>query len=131
LWFSYKIQIFYNEYTTTIVIKANNDINKINATSDEESQNGVQCHQFRNRLYFILFFFCGISIIKYLLAIKGMKFWDSGKLLYNTESSAQCSVTTKRSAVWVGRDVQEGGDIFVCILMADSCCCITETNTTL
>jgi len=77
------------------------------------------------------FFFCGISIIKYLLAIKGMKFWDSGKLLYNTESSAQCSVTTKRSAVWVGRDVQEGGDIFVCILMADSCCCITETNTTL
>ena len=27
------------------------------------------------------------------------------------------------------RDAQEGGDI--CILMADSCYCLTETNTTL
>ena len=31
--------------------------------------------------------------------------------------------------VWGGREVQEGGDI--CRLMADSCCCMAETNTTL
>ena len=29
----------------------------------------------------------------------------------------------------VEREVQEGGDI--CILMADSCCCVAETNRTL
>ena len=28
-----------------------------------------------------------------------------------------------------GREVQEGGDI--CIPMADSCCCMAETNATL
>ena len=28
-----------------------------------------------------------------------------------------------------GREVQEGGDIY--IPMADSCCCMAETNTTL
>lgn len=65
--FSYKIQIVYNGYTTTIVIKANNDTNKINVTSDEESLNRVQCHQ--DRLYFILWYIYN----KNLLAIKGMK----------------------------------------------------------
>ena len=30
---------------------------------------------------------------------------------------------------WGGREVQEGGDI--CILMADSRCCVAETKTTL
>ena len=29
----------------------------------------------------------------------------------------------------VGKEVQEGGDM--CILTADSCCCMAETNTTL
>ena len=30
---------------------------------------------------------------------------------------------------WGGRKAQEGGDI--CIHIADSCCCMAETNTTL
>ena len=30
---------------------------------------------------------------------------------------------------WGGREAQEGG--VICINMADSCCCTTETNTTL
>ena len=48
------------------------------------------------------------------------------KLLYNTGSSARCSVTTYRGGMG-GRE--EGGNI--CILMADSCSCMAETNTTL
>ena len=54
---------------------------------------------------------------------------DSGKLLYNTGSSAQCSVTT-RGMGWGGvKEAQEGGDI--CIFMADLPCCMVEINTTL
>ena len=48
-----------------------------------------------------------------------------GKLLYKTESSTQCSVTTEKGE----REAQQGGN--VCILMADSCCCMAETKTIL
>ena len=52
----------------------------------------------------------------------------SGKLLCNTGSSDQWSVMTPRGGVgWDGREVQEGVDI--CILTADSPCCMAETNT--
>ena len=53
----------------------------------------------------------------------------NGKLPYNTGSSTLYSVRTYRGGMrWGMREVQEGGDI--CILMADSLCCMTETNTT-
>ena len=54
-----------------------------------------------------------------------------GKLLYNTERSAQSSVMTYRGEMggWNGREVQEKGDI--CILMADSWCCMAESNAAL
>ena len=45
----------------------------------------------------------------------------SRKLLCNTGSSTQCSVTTYRG----GRKLQEGEDI--CTLMADLHCCMAET----
>ena len=52
------------------------------------------------------------------------------KLLYNTGSSAQGSVMTQRGGMgWEGkREDQEGGD--TCRPMADSHCCMAETNTT-
>ena len=55
----------------------------------------------------------------------------SGKLLYSTGSSAQCSVMTQRGGEGDGggREAQEGGDI--CIYMADSLHCTAETITTL
>ena len=50
----------------------------------------------------------------------------------NTESSAWCSVTTYRGGIGGGRgkkEAQEEGNI--CMLMANSCYCTTETNTVL
>ena len=52
----------------------------------------------------------------------------SGKLPYNTGSSAWCSVMTW-GEMGGGREAQEGGDI--CIHMADSSCCAAEINTIL
>ena len=52
-----------------------------------------------------------------------------GKLLYNTKSSTWCSVTTLEGWDRGWGRVQDGGD--TCILMADSCCYMAETNTTL
>ena len=50
-----------------------------------------------------------------------------GKMLHNPGSSAQCSVTPRGvECMGSGRDVQEGGD--VCMLIADSCCCMAETQ---
>ena len=49
----------------------------------------------------------------------------SGKLLYSTGSSAQCSGMTQKG----GREVQNGGDI--CIHITDSLCSTAETNITL
>ena len=46
----------------------------------------------------------------------------SGNLLYNTGSSAQCSVMTQKGE----REVQEGGDI--CTHIDDSLCYNTETS---
>ena len=40
-----------------------------------------------------------------------------------------CDDLEGRDGLGGGRDVQEGGDI--CILMADSHCCMAETNITL
>ena len=58
------------------------------------------------------------------------KYIARGKLLYNTGSSTQCFDDLEGwGGVGSGREVQEGGDI--CILMADSCYCMVETNTTL
>ena len=56
----------------------------------------------------------------------------NAKLLYNTRSSTWCSMTTERGGMgWeVGSaEVQEGGNI--CTPMADSCCYMAETDTTL
>ena len=52
-------------------------------------------------------------------------------LLCDSGSSDRCSLTTWRGwdEVEGGREVQEGGD--VCMPMADSCCCVAETNTVL
>ena len=49
----------------------------------------------------------------------------SGDSLCDAGSSAHGSVSAQRG----GRGVQEGGDIS--IPMADSCCCMAETNPTL
>ena len=56
------------------------------------------------------------------------------KWLYHTGSSTRCSVTIHMGRMVWGwgsgwRQVQEGRDI--CILLANSCSCMTETNTTL
>ena len=56
------------------------------------------------------------------------------KWLYHTGSSTRCSVTIHMGRMVCGwgsgwRQVQEGRDI--CILLANSCSCMTETNTTL
>ena len=64
----------------------------------------------------------------YIYTLPCVKQIVSGKLLYNTGSSAQCSMTT-RGMGWGGvKEAQEGGDI--CIFMADLPCCKVETNTT-
>ena len=58
----------------------------------------------------------------------------------NRQQVGSCCITqgAQLSALWqprgvgwggAGREVQEGGDMY--ILMADSCCCMAETNTTL
>jgi len=52
--------------------------------------------------------------------------YPSGKLLYNTGSSAWCSVVTYRDVGDCGREFQEGRD--TCVLTADSHCCTAETN---
>ena len=49
----------------------------------------------------------------------------SGKLLYNTGSLMQYSVTPLMG--W--GEIQEGGDIYM--LMTDSHCCVAEANTIL
>ena len=51
----------------------------------------------------------------------------SENLLHSTGSSARCSVMTQRAGIGGGREVQEGGGLFIC--MADSHCCTAETNT--
>ena len=53
----------------------------------------------------------------------------AGKLLQSKGGSAQCPVTAARGGVRGGGEAQDGEDIR--ILMAESCCCTAETNTTL
>ena len=54
----------------------------------------------------------------------------SGELLCDPRSSARCSMTTQRGKWdWGGREAQVGRD--TCIFVADSRCCMAETNTTL
>ena len=54
----------------------------------------------------------------------------NGKLLYNRELNlVLCDNLEGWDGVGGGREVQEGGGIY--ILMADSHCCMAETNTTL
>ena len=54
----------------------------------------------------------------------------SGKWLYSTESSAQCSVMTERGGVG-GRWQGDPGGRDKCILIADTFCCTGETKTAL
>ena len=61
--------------------------------------------------------------LKYTLS--RAKYMASGKLLYKTGSPAWHSVMTQRGRVRGGEE--EGGDI--CIIIADSSCCMAETNT--
>ena len=49
-----------------------------------------------------------------------------GKLLYNTGSPVWSSVMIREVGCEKGRQTQEGRDI--CIIMADSCCCMAETS---
>ena len=49
--------------------------------------------------------------------------------VHDTEGSVPCSVMTSRGGMRGGRVALEGGDI--CIHVADSRCCIAETNTAL
>ena len=53
----------------------------------------------------------------------------SGKLLYDTGSSARCfdDLDGGRKVGMGGKEAQEGGDI--CIPIADSYCCTAESNT--
>ena len=53
----------------------------------------------------------------------------NGKLLYNTGSPVWHSVMTYQGGMRVVRETQEGG--YTCIHIADSCCCMVETNMTL
>ena len=56
--------------------------------------------------------------------------WIGGeKLLYNTRSPVWHSVMALEGEWKKEREAQEGGNI--CIIMADSCCYMAETNTTL
>ena len=52
-----------------------------------------------------------------------------GKLLYGTGSSDQCFVKTYMGGMGSGREAQNGWDTGM--LIADACCCISETNTAL
>ena len=61
-------------------------------------------------------------------ALVYVEYLASEKLLYDTGSSARCSVTAWRDEV-EGRAAQNRGD--VSIVIADSRCCMEETNTTL
>ena len=51
-----------------------------------------------------------------------VKWIANGRLLYITESSTRCSVTTERSGIHMGD---------ICVLMPELCCCVAEANTTL
>ena len=58
--------------------------------------------------------------------------WLAGeKLPYNTGNPVWHIVMTQRNRmVWgKGKEAQQGGNI--CIIMADTCCCMAETNTIL
>ena len=59
-----------------------------------------------------------------LLCVKQV---TSGKLLYSTETPVWHYVMTEGVGCRKEREAQEGGDL----CMADSCCCMAETNTTL
>ena len=63
--------------------------------------------------------------LTYIYTLPCVKQAASSKLMYNTGSPAQRSVMTSRG----GRGAQEEGDTRA--LIADSCCCSAETNTTL
>ena len=69
------------------------------------------------------------SINIYTLPVLCVKQSTDEKLLYYTGSSAWHSVMTWKGGIRVLEEAQEGGDI--CIIMADSCCSMAETNTTL
>lgn len=52
----------------------------------------------------------------------------SGKVLYNTGSSARCCVTHRRVG-WEGGSMGRGYiHMYIYILVAESYCCMTETN---
>ena len=61
-------------------------------------------------------------------ALSGIN-WITGEKLLYTGSPVWSSVWTWRGGGGDGRKTWERGD--VCILMADSRCCMAETNTTL
>ena len=53
----------------------------------------------------------------------------SKKMLQNTGSPAWNSVMTQRDSMGNRREAREGSDTY--LIMADYCCCMAETNTTL
>ena len=58
-----------------------------------------------------------------------MKWAVDEKVLYNMEHSLALRGDLRGWGGGEGREAQEGGD--TCIIMADPCCCMAETNTTL
>ena len=58
-----------------------------------------------------------------------VKWIARGELLCSTGNSAWCSVMTQRGGMRGGREALQGADLH--ILIADSCCCMAETNTIL
>ena len=58
-----------------------------------------------------------------------VKWIARGKLLCSTGNSAWCLVMTQRGGMRGGREALKGGALH--ILIADSCCCMAETNTIL
>ena len=60
-----------------------------------------------------------------------VKYIASGNLLYDAGSSdpVLCDNPEGCDGLGGGREAEEGGDM--CIPMADSCCCMAETNTVL
>ena len=54
--------------------------------------------------------------------------WEAA-IYYWEHSLAVCDDLEGLDGVVSGKETQEEGNI--CIIMADSCCCIAETNTTL
>ena len=51
-----------------------------------------------------------------------------GNVLYSTRSSALCSVMTWKCGIG-GKEGGARGKGYIYIYMADSCCCMEETNT--